>query len=73
MTRVLRRAAWALALIAALRSADAMAQETPKAPVQPPTARSLDPPAGALVVAGNPPDLIFLYTGDVIGYIEPCG
>jgi hypothetical protein len=36
-------------------------------------ARSLEPPAGALVAAGGAPDVIFLYTGDVIGYIEPCG
>jgi hypothetical protein len=29
--------------------------------------------AGALVAGGDPPDLFLLYTGDVIGYIEPCG
>ncbi len=26
-----------------------------------------------LIRDGAPPDLLFLYTGDVIGYIEPCG
>jgi len=29
--------------------------------------------AGALVADGDPADLFLLYTGDVIGYIEPCG
>jgi hypothetical protein len=27
----------------------------------------------ALVVGGAAPDLFLLYTGDVIGYLEPCG
>jgi hypothetical protein len=26
-----------------------------------------------LVAAGEPPDLMLLYTGDVIGYVDPCG
>ena len=30
-------------------------------------------PAGALVVGGPAPELFLLYTGDVIGYLEPCG
>jgi hypothetical protein len=39
----------------------------------------LHPPAPAqtkksgLVAGGEAPDLIMLYTGDVIGYIDPCG
>ena len=32
-----------------------------------------DAAAGALVVSGREPDLFLLYTGDVIGYIDPCG
>ena len=28
---------------------------------------------GALIASGDSPDLFLLYTGDVIGYIEPCG
>ena len=28
---------------------------------------------GALVQGGDPPQLFVLSTGDVIGYIEPCG
>jgi hypothetical protein len=29
--------------------------------------------AGGLVPDGDPPDLFLLYTGDVIGFIDPCG
>ena len=28
---------------------------------------------GALITSGESPDLFLLYTGDVIGYVEPCG
>ena len=44
---------------------------TPSAPAVVP--RSLDVPGGALVAPGPAPDLALLYTGDVIGYIDPCG
>jgi hypothetical protein len=27
----------------------------------------------SLVSVGSTPDLILVYTGDVIGYIDPCG
>jgi hypothetical protein len=30
-------------------------------------------PSGALIVSGREPDLFLLYTGDVIGYLDPCG
>ena len=30
-------------------------------------------PAGALVTSGSAPELFLLYTGDVIGYLDPCG
>ena len=29
--------------------------------------------AGGLVKGGKSPDLSLIYTGDVIGFIEPCG
>ena len=29
--------------------------------------------SGGLVRGGAPPDMILLYTGDVIGYVDPCG
>ncbi len=30
-------------------------------------------PTQALVASGRAPDLIVLYTGNVVGYLEPCG
>jgi hypothetical protein len=46
----------------------------PGAPPAPPSIpRSLDVPGGSLVAAGPAPELDLLYTGDVVGYIEPCG
>jgi hypothetical protein len=27
----------------------------------------------ALIASGEAPDLFLLYTGDVIGYVDPCG
>jgi hypothetical protein len=73
MSRVPARAAWALVAAAALCAAGAWAQEASKPSAAALPARSLEPPPGALVAAGGAPDVIFLYTGDVIGYIEPCG
>jgi hypothetical protein len=35
--------------------------------------RPLDVPDNALVAPGKAPELELLYTGDVIGFIEPCG
>lgn len=35
--------------------------------------RSLDTPLGVLVASGPAPSLAFAYSGDVIGYIDPCG
>lgn len=33
----------------------------------------ITPEPGPLVAPGPAPDVIFVYTGRVIGYIEPCG
>ena len=49
----------------------AAAQAPP--PVAPTVPRPLDVPDNALVAAGKAPEIEVLYTGDVIGYIEPCG
>jgi hypothetical protein len=72
MGRWQRRAACVLGVLAvfAAAGAGAPAQQAPAAPL---SARGVDPPGGALVAPGNAPDLIFLHTGDVIGYLEPCG
>ena len=34
---------------------------------------SFRPPRGAMIAPGPAPDLTLLYTGDVIGYLDPCG
>ena len=44
-----------------------------QAPPPPTVPRTLDVPDGALVAAGKAPEVDLLYTGDVIGFIEPCG
>jgi len=38
-----------------------------------PKAVSFTPPLGALIAPGRTPDLDLLYTGNVIGYLDPCG
>jgi hypothetical protein len=43
------------------------------APAAPSIPRALDVPDNALVAAGKAPEVDLLYTGDVIGFIEPCG
>lgn len=35
--------------------------------------RSLEVQGGALIAPGKAPEVDILYTGDVVGYIEPCG
>ena len=41
----------------------------PPTKTAPPTRKS----AGPLIMAGDAPHLSVMYTGDVIGYLEPCG
>ena len=65
-----RLAVAALAVAAILAAAGVSAAPPPQTL---PPGRSLDPPGGVLVAPGSAPDLIFLYTGDVIGYVDPCG
>ena len=57
-------------LIAGIATAQAPPVAPPGAPKVP---RTLDVPAGALVAPGPAPELELLYTGDAIGFIEPCG
>jgi hypothetical protein len=76
MTRVPGFAVKTLATAALLVAGAAWGQAPgPAAPAAAPplTGRSLEPPGGVLVAPGSAPDLIFLTTGDVIGYLEPCG
>ncbi len=37
------------------------------------SATVIGPDEGPLVLPGPPPDIIFVYTGRVRGYVEPCG
>lgn len=78
-----RRAHWkraailvpALLAVVALALPPAGAQSTARqGPAQtPPPSRSYQPPPGALIAPGDAPDLTLVYSGNVIGYIEPCG
>jgi hypothetical protein len=72
MRRSLRSAALLLATTAALSASVAWAQLLPPSGAAS-VPRSLEPPADVLVAPGPAPDLILLHTGDVIGYLEPCG
>ncbi len=68
---------WLIALalpIAGIVNAEAPSLSAPAAPAgAQKVPRTLDVPSGALVAPGTAPELELLYTGDVIGYIEPCG
>jgi hypothetical protein len=55
---------------ASLTLALAAAAEAPPAPN--PTQATVAP-QGGLVAPGRSPELEILFTGDVIGYLEPCG
>lgn len=60
-------------LAAVLGFAAAMARQDAPAP-SPVTAPPADPAdMGPLVATGAPPDLALIYTGGVVGYVEPCG
>lgn len=38
------------------------------------TGRQVNPPTNVPLIGKTaPPELILLYTGNVVGYIEPCG
>ena len=56
--------------IAAAASSTSWSQTSDPGAVEPaPTAES----RRALIAPGESPDLFLLYTGDVIGYLDPCG
>jgi hypothetical protein len=38
-----------------------------------PAARSYVQPPGALIAPGDSPTITMLYTGNVVGYVDPCG
>jgi hypothetical protein len=71
------RLAWLVPVVVLVAGIAAAQTAAPGQPATPPASvaipRSLDIPDGALVAAGKAPEVELLYTGDVIGYIEPCG
>lgn len=60
-------AAGTLALAGAL-SLTIARQDPSQAPATPPAVDE-----GPLVVPGDSPDFALIYTGGVVGYVEPCG
>ena len=77
MTSPRLRPQWMLLVVLLIAGIAGAETPPPAVPVPPPAApkvpRTLDVPDGALVAAGKAPELELLYTGDVIGFIEPCG
>ena len=59
--------ATALVLAGALSIVNAR-QDPPQTPGMP-----LAVDEGPLVAPGEPPDFALIYTGGVVGYVEPCG
>ena len=57
---------------AAASAVSSRAQNTP-APTAGSAPRGSLEARKALVATGDSPDLFLLYTGDVIGYLDPCG
>lgn len=70
-------AVWLTAAVLAASATGTWAQEAVPRPAGSASAnvlnRSLSPPGGALIAPGTDPDVTLLYTGNVIGYVEPCG
>ena len=64
---MLRRSFLAAASLALALSAGA------QAPTVPTPAPATVAPQGGLVTPGRSPELEILFTGDVVGYLEPCG
>jgi len=64
-------------LFAALLAAGALtllpAQVPTPAPADPQPTEPAADSRRSLIDAGESPDLFVLYTGDVIGYLDPCG
>jgi len=64
-------------LLAILGAAVATARQDAPTPSHAPSTLTAAPADGAdmgpLVATGPPPDLALIYTGGVVGYVEPCG
>jgi hypothetical protein len=77
MTRVppMRRRLWVPALLmAAIAFSAGWAQQKPAVPAENESeAVDVNINRRALIASGEAPDLFLLHTGDVIGYLDPCG
>jgi len=60
-------------VLLALGAAVARQSEPAPAPASVPAAPTDPLDSGPLVAAGPAPDLVLLYTGSVVGFVEPCG
>jgi 2',3'-cyclic-nucleotide 2'-phosphodiesterase (5'-nucleotidase family) len=73
-TRVSFLTAFVALAAAAIPHASAQDVLRPAKPPAPGEAtKSLEVPAGSVIVPGKTPDLSILYTGDVIGFVKDCG
>jgi len=63
----------ALAAASLMLAGTVLAQSAPT--VATPPAPAVNPPASpqGLITAGRSPELEMLFTGDVVGFLEPCG
>lgn len=69
IVRSVRHGGAALAIGLGLLRAGAQAPE----PAPQGIGTSFRPPPGALIAPGRSPDAFLLFTGDVVGFVDPCG
>ncbi len=50
-----------------------LAQRKPQPSTPDPVGPDATTPRRSLIASGETPDLFLIYTGDVIGYLDPCG
>jgi len=50
-----------------------LAQRKPQPSSPDPVGSTFTTPRRSLIASGETPDLFLIYTGDVIGYLDPCG
>jgi hypothetical protein len=63
----------AATLLAVAMAGASLAQSDGAAEAGAPASRSYILPPGALIAPGDDPSITLLYTGNVVGYVDPCG